>query len=340
MIVISYIDKIMRNEEKDIRELAILYFEGKISMVDEKCLFDYIQCSESNRTQFRVWENEWIESGQGNANVENEWKRLQCRIHTQEAIIPLIPARRICIWKKVTAVAAVILLLIIGAYGIWEIKPYLQPETYFAFEAPYGEKSKMILSDGTVVWLNAGSTLKYSNRFNASDREVQLNGEAYFEVTKHQGDAFIVKTGSYDIQVKGTKFNVTAYSDDSFATTTLLQGAVDILYKGQIIGISPGESARLDLASNKFTVNKVNALQAKAWSENRMEYDAITLKELLKKLSRQYDVNIILDSSKNEIKKFRISIRNGETIGEVLNAISEIIPINIERKGNDIYIKE
>lgn len=331
----------MENVEKDIRNLAVLYFEGKISRDDERCLFDFIQSNESNRAQFKQWEKEWLQLKQEDVEVLNEWKRLQCKIRTQEAIIPMLPAqRKLSIWRKVAAVAAVILLFIIGGYGVWEIKPYLLPETYVAFEAPYGEKSKMVLSDGTVVWLNAGSTLKYSNRFNAANREVELDGEAYFEVTKHNGATFIVKTGSYDVRVKGTKFNVTAYSDDSFVTTTLLEGAVDLLYKGQAIGMSPGESVRLDRVSNKFTRNKVNAVQAKAWSENRIEYDAITLKELVTRLSRQYNVNITLESGKNESKEFRVSIRNGETIGEVLNAISEIIPIKIERKENDIYIKE
>lgn len=330
----------MENVEKDIRNLAVLYFEGKISRDDEKCLFDFIQNNESNLAQFKQWEKEWLQLKQEDVEVLNEWKSLQCKIRTQEAIIPMLPARKLSIWRKAAGIAAVILLFIIGGYGVWEIKPYLQPETYFAFEAPYGEKSKMELSDGTVVWLNAGSTLKYSNRFNAANREVELDGEAYFEVTKHNGATFIVKTGSYDVQVKGTKFNVTAYSDDSFVTTTLLEGAVDLLYKGQAIGMSPGESVRLDRVSNKFTRNKVNAVQAKAWSENRIEYDAITLKELVTKLSRQYNVNITLESGKNESKEFRVSIRNGETIGEVLNAISEIIPIKIERKENDIYIKE
>ena len=330
----------MKNEEKNIHTLAVLYFEGKISREDEKHLFEFIALNELNRIQFKSWEQEWIQSKQEDVEVANEWNRLQCKIRTQEAIIPMFSTRKPSIWRKAAAIAAVVLLFILGGYGVWQVKPYLQPETYFAFEAPYGEKSKMMLSDGTVVWLNAGSTLKYSNRFNAANREVQLDGEAYFEVTKHHGATFIVKTGSYDIRVKGTKFNVTAYSDDPFATTTLLEGAVDLLYKGQEIKLSPGESIRLDLTSNKFSRNTVNAVQYKAWSENRIEYDGITLKELVTRLSRQYNVNIILESDKNEGKEFRVSIRNEETIGEVLNAISEIIPIKIERKGNDIYIKE
>lgn len=330
----------MENVEKDIRTLAVLYFEGKISMEDEKCLFGFIQSNEQNRAQFRQWEKEWQQSGREDVEVTNEWKRLLCKIRTQEAIIPMLPVRRLSIWRKVSAVAAVVLLLVLGGYGVWEVKPYLQPETYFAFEAPYGEKSKMVLADGTVVWLNAGSTLKYSNRFNAANREVELDGEAYFEVTKHDGATFVVRTGSFDVQVKGTKFNVTAYSDDAFATTTLLEGAVELLHGEQVISMYPGESIRLDLASNKFVRSKVNAVQSRAWAENRIEYDAITLKELVTRLSRQYDVNITLEPGKSESKKFRVSIRNGETIGEVLSAISEIIPIKIERKGKDIYIRE
>lgn len=330
----------MENVEKDIHRLAVLYFEGRIPKDDEKRLFHFIQTNEANRAQFKSWGKGWMQSKQENVEVANEWKRLQCKIRTQEAIIPMLPARKLSIWRKVAAIAAVILLFIMGGYVVWYIKPYLLPETHFAFESPYGEKSKMTLSDGTVVWLNAGSTLKYSSRFNAANREVKLNGEAYFEVTKRNGAPFVVKTGIYDVQVKGTKFNITAYSDDAFATTTLLEGAVNLLYKGQEIELSPGESIRLDLTLNKFIRNKVNATQAKAWAENRIEYDGITLKELITKLSRQYNVNITLESDKNESKEFRVSIRNQETIGEVLNAISEIIPIKIERKGNDIYIRE
>lgn len=330
----------MGNIEKDIHKLTILYFEGKISREDEKYLFDYLRDNDSNQTQFKLWEKEWMQSKQEDVEVASEWKRLQCKIRTQEAITPMLSIGKLAIWRKVAAIAASVLLFILGGYSVWQVKPYLQPKTYFALEAQYGEKSKMVLSDGTVVWLDAGSTLKYSNRFNAVNREVELDGEAYFEVTKQNGATFIVKTRSYDIRVKGTKFNVTAYSDDSFITTALLEGAVDLLYKGQEIKLSPGESIRLDLDSDTFTRNRANVAQAKAWSENRIEYDGITLKELVKRLSRQYNVKIFLESNKNESKEFRVSIRNGETIGEVLNAISKIIPLKIERKENDIYIKE
>lgn len=207
-------------------------------------------------------------------------------------------------------------------------------------ETPYGEKSKVVLSDETVVWLNAGSTLKYSNKFNTANRKVELNGEGYFEVTKKEGATFIVQTHGYDVVVKGTKFDVSAYADDPFISTTLLEGSVELNYKGTPVMMSPGESIRLNVETGKFVRIQVNTSQSKAWAENRIEFDHITLKELVTKLSRQYDVNIRLESESIGDKTFRISLRNRETIGEVMTALQEIIPITIERIDKDIYIRE
>ena len=275
-------------EKKNIRELAVQYFEGRIRRKDEKLLFEYVGQSEANRTAFRQWEKEWIASGITDSNTTKEWETLQRKIRTQEAIIPMlgISKTRFSVWRKVAAVAAIVLLTIGGTLGVRQLSSSLQPETYFVCETPYGEKSKVVLSDGTVVWLNAGSTLKYSNKFNTANRRVELN------------------------------------------------------YKGSQIRMSPGESMRLNVETGKFIRTQVNASQSKAWAENRIEFDHITLKELVAKLSRQYDVNIRLESEAVGDKTFRISLRNRETIGEVMTALQEIIPITVERKGKDIYIRE
>lgn len=337
-------------EKKNIQELAMRYFEGKILREDEKQLFDFIEQSEDNRAKFRQWEKQWIFSAVADSQTDAEWKTLQRKIRTHEAIIPMLATSgqaapklsipRFAVWRKIAAVAAIVLLTIGGTLGIWQWTSSMKPETYFLCETPYGEKSKVILSDGTIVWLNAGSTLKYSNKFNATHRKVELNGEGYFEVTKKNGADFIVQTHQYNVVVKGTKFDVSAYADDPFVSTTLLEGAVELDYKGTQLKMSPGESLRLNIETGKFTRSQVNASQSKAWAENRIEYDNITLKELIVKLSREYDVNIRLDSMNIGNKTFRISLRNKETIGEVMSALQDIIPITVERKDKDIYIRE
>ena len=164
-------------EKKNIRELAIQYFEGRILHKDEKLLFAYVGQSEENRATFRQWEKEWIASGFSDSGTIGEWEILQRKIRTQEAIIPMLTVSkfRSSVWRQVAAVAAIVILTIGGTIGIWQISSSLKPETYFVCETPYGEKSKVVLSDGTVVWLNAGSTLKYSNKFNTANRKVELN---------------------------------------------------------------------------------------------------------------------------------------------------------------------
>ena len=326
--------------ETSIHELAIRYFEGDISKVEEKLLFSYIEQAEENRLRFRQWEKEWKVTNEGDEQTMREWQQLQRRLRTQEAIMPMLPRRFLSFWHRVVAVAVIVLLTAGATLGIRNIASLSSTDDYFVFEAPYGEKSKMTLADGTVVWLNAGSVLKYSDKFNEWNRKVILSGEAYFEVSKKGKNNFTVQTCGYDVVVKGTIFNVSAYVEDSVVTTALMEGIVEIHRGEQRIEMLPGEFVKLDMSTGKITRTRNDVLQWKAWSENRIEFEDITLKELVAKLSRQYDVNICLNSEQVGSKRFRISLRNRETIGEVMAALQEIIPIIVERRGKDIYIRE
>lgn len=327
------------NETEIMQELAFAYFAGKISKADEKKLFEFIQKEEQNYQQFKDWERAWMLSEKEDLRTAREWESLQCRIRTHEAVNPMISKSGSDLWRWAVAIAAMFVLIAGGTWVVLNTTTFMNKAQYIVFEAPYGEKSKMTFPDGTVVWLNAGSSLKYSNKYNTDDRVVELEGEGYFEVAKKKKIPFIVHTRGYDVVVKGTKFNVTAYPEDSNITTTLMEGAVELLKEKQHIAMKPGESVTLNVVSGKFTLTKVNPDVSKAWSENRIEYDNISLRELAAKLSRQYDVKIHLLTEEVGDKRFSISLRNQETIGEVMSALKEIIPIQVERKNMDIYIK-
>lgn len=327
------------NETEIMQELAFAYFAGKISKADEKKLFEFIQKEEQNYQQFKDWERAWMLSEKEDLRTAREWESLQCRIRTHEAVNPMISKPGSDLWRWAVAIAAMFVLIAGGTWVVLNTTTFMNKAQYIVFEAPYGEKSKMTFPDGTVVWLNAGSSLKYSNKYNTDDRVVELEGEGYFEVAKKKKIPFVVHTRGYDVVVKGTKFNVTAYPEDSNITTTLMEGAVELLKEKQHIAMKPGESVTLNVVSGKFTLTKVNPDVSKAWSENRIEYDNISLRELAAKLSRQYDVKIHLLTEEVGDKRFSISLRNQETIGEVMSALKEIIPIQVERKNMDIYIK-
>lgn len=328
----------MENKENKTYELALLYFEGKISPENESVLFEYISKDKKNEYRFRQWEKDWMLSEKSNPDIVKEWDRCKVRIQTREIVSPMIHIKTLSVWRKVAAIAAIVVLSIGGTIGISKMITASESNEFFVLEAPYGEKSKIILSDGSLVWLNAGSTIRYSSNFNKSDRNIELDGEAYFEVTKHNDKPFIVKTQKYDVLVKGTKFNVSSYKDEPFVTTTLMEGSIELQYQNKCFRMKAGECNQLDTRSNKFTQTPVHSEQYKSWIEDRIEYDAITLQELIFRLSRQYNVNIYLDPNNDIDKSFSISLHNKETIREVLDGLSKAIPIKIQYKGKDIYI--
>lgn len=331
----------MIEQEIDYHRLAMRYFEGRISPSEEELLFRFVNATPGNKDIFRKWEEEWMLSYKQIPEVSGEWKQLQRRMQVRQSLNPVFNVKHRQLKRFVAVAAIACLLLVGGTCGFYLYRNAEAADNLFALETAYGEKSKLILADGTVVWLNAGSSLRYAGNFNTRNREVLLTGEAYFEVTKQaDGTPFIVKTDQYSVLVKGTKFNVSSYPEDLSAKTTLLEGSVDILYKGRHIPVAPGELLSLDKQNGCFSRQRVQASQYKSWTEGRVEYDKITLNELAIRLSRKYDVRIHLDDNLEKEIAFRVSLRNEETVGDVFQALSEIIPIRYERQGRDIYVRK
>ena len=333
--------KIMKEQEIYNHQLAIRYFEGRITPSEEEILFRFVNDAPSNERMFRQWEEEWMLSYKLIPEVSNEWKQLQRRMQVRQSLNSVFSTKHMQLQRFIAVAAIACVLLLSGTYSFYLYRNTETADNRFALETAYGEKSKLILADGTVVWLNAGSSLQYAGNFNSKNREVFLTGEAYFEVTKQSdGTPFVVKTDQYSVLVKGTKFNVSSYPEDISAKTTLLEGSIDILYKGRHIPVAPGELLSLDKQNGSFSRQKVQASQYKSWTEGRVEYDKITLNELAVRLSRKYDVQIHLGDDLEKDIAFRVSLRNEETVGDVFHALSEIIPIRYERRDRDIYIRK
>lgn len=322
-----------------IHHLAIKYFEGKILPQEEVSLFEFLENNQDAMQQFRKWEKEWTDQYIHTTESDAQWERMRHKMQISQSIHQSQTSQTI--WIRVMSVAAILAIAILVTWSVLYPQIHTGTPSYFLCSAAYGEKSKLILTDGTAVWLNAGSSLRYSDQFGKQHREVYLNGEGYFEVNKNKEQNFIVHTDIYDIIVKGTKFNVSAYEEDPTVSTTLIEGSVDISYDNEVMALLPGEKINFIRSSKRFIRSKVDAEQSKAWAENRIEYSDITLKELIIKLSRQYDVSIQLASSAEPLsdKSFHISLRNGETVDDVLSALKAILPITVERTEGQILIK-
>ena len=167
------------------------------------------------------------------------------------------------------------------------------PEEYNKIETPRGGQYRVRLPDGTVVWLNAASSLKYPANFAAKEpRKVELFGEAYFEVTKDKTRPFIVRCDGQDVEVLGTSFNVNAYGDDKSIVTTLLEGSVRVTTasSGSETILKPGQQAVNK--DNHIKVNNVNADYTVAWKEGYFRFNGKNLDMAMKEIARWYDVKI------------------------------------------------
>lgn len=324
----------------DFRELAFLYFEGKISRADESRLYAFISAGGENEALFRRWEQEWLAAGRTDRVADAGWASLQRKLSGSGSPV-LHRGRRWLSGAGFRYLAAAVAVVCVAVFSVMLVMDSFEKgsEKQFVFETPKGERSKLTLADGTVVWLNSGSTLRCSGGFDIADRRVEVTGEAYFEVTRQGGREFTVSTGTCDVVVKGTKFDVTAYADDDYVQATLLEGKIEFHHAGGSVEVAPGEQIRMAKATGKLTRTRVNAEQYSAWTEGRIEFDRITLGELLPKLARHYDVDFHLQTDSLAGKSLRISVRNEETVDDVLEALAEIMQVTVTTEGRDIYIR-
>lgn len=316
--------------------LANQYFDGVISREDEHTLLAFVNADAANRQLFGEWEDCWTKDHIVSDEVQEAWRKLYNTLSDkEEGLDRSIRNRARAVRFSVAAAAAAVLVLLTS---VLTLKLSAVPESYNVCIAPAGSTSQIVLPDGSKVWLNAGSTLRYSNRFNNKHREVELKGEALFDVTKRGGMEFIVKTLGYDVVVKGTKFNVSAYPDDRLVTTALLEGRVTIHRQAAQLEMMPGET----VTYNKET-GEISKQQSKKtpgmWTMDVTECDNITLDDLSKILSRKYNVTIHIDNPRLREERFVVSLHNGETIDEVLEALQKTTLLYIDRKGREIHLR-
>jgi ferric-dicitrate binding protein FerR (iron transport regulator) len=154
---------------------------------------------------------------------------------------------------------------------------------YATLVTPMGRQQQITLSDGTKVWLNAGSSLRFPTRFSGSQRKVEITGEVYFEVAHNATRPFMVSAGKEEIKVLGTHFNVNAYADEQMVKTTLLEGSVKINNKAIL---QPGEQY------GNGIVSKVDADVSVAWIFGYFQFEHADIKTVMRQLSRWYDVEV------------------------------------------------
>ena len=200
---------------------------------------------------------------------------------------------------------------------------------------PLGSQTKIILPDSTVVWLNSGSTLKYSNLFGVNTRDVSLTGEGYFEVTKNKKIPFLVHTNSIEIKVLGTVFNIRAYIDDPTVEVDLLEGKVDVSLLETVpthkLTLYPNEKVVYNKKNKSMFSVVVDAYKSAQWTIGKLCFVDVPIEKIVKDIERKYDVQIIIESDKIKNEIFSGSLDLNQPLNELLYYI------DVDKKFNIIY---
>lgn len=207
---------------------------------------------------------------------------------------------------------------------------------------PKGGQYQVVLQDGTKVWLNAASVIKFPLTFKgAATRQIELSGEAYFEVAKDKDHPFTVQTDQQKLEVLGTHFNVNAYKDDHKTKTTLLEGSVKL--SGQTsstanlsVTLTPGQQAVV--ADGPFVVNQADTEEAVAWKNGYFKFDSETLVSVMAKLARWYDVDIVYDGKVSK-DRFVGTISRSKNIIDVLEMLESTKLVKFKVEGRSVRVK-
>jgi transmembrane sensor len=214
---------------------------------------------------------------------------------------------------------------------------------YNTLKIPYGHTFKVILSDGTMVHLNAGSTLKYPQQFGTNtNRKVYLTGEAFFEVTKDKLHPFIVESNQVRIEVLGTKFNLSAYPDEKQIQTVLVEGSVrfseNANQKNSTI-LSPNHAATWNDSSNKFVTETVDVDLFTAWVQGELIFKDASFGSICKRMERAFDVTIVNSNSNLVTQKFTGTIKIKESkVEDILDLLKLDTPFKYSKKDGIIKI--
>lgn len=289
--------------EDELMNLSLSKDQQELKEWDEKC---------SDRNQFYMLLTQIGVS----ADVTAMGEELKEEIHTQINLRIQRVSRRF-LWLKIAAIAASVALLL-------------------------GMKSSLILPDGTKVIMNAGATLSYPTAFVSKNREVQVSGEAFFEVAHDTQHPFIVKSENLNICVLGTKFNVKAYKEEDNIEVTLMEGRVGVNLntydRRNMVYLKPGQQLLFDKTRLSFCKQSVNLNNYISWKDGKYYFNSLTFVEIAMQLERNFNVHINIESSVLRKIVFTGDFVRGENLEQILRVMTADRRTHYKIEGDQVSI--
>jgi transmembrane sensor len=207
---------------------------------------------------------------------------------------------------------------------------------YNTISTPRGGQYQLMLSDGSKVWLNAASSLRFPASFVGKERKVELLGEAYFEVAKNAAMPFKVKVNGMEVEVLGTHFNINSYDNESTIRTTLLEGSVKINKNNSSSFLKPGQQAQMNKAGEIKIINNVDVEEAIAWKEGKFQFDRADIHDIMRQLARWYDVDV--EYKGNVSSHFGGTISRDVNLSQVLNMLHLTGEVKFQIEDKKVFV--
>jgi ferric-dicitrate binding protein FerR (iron transport regulator) len=314
-------------------ELLNKYFNGTLSDLEKNELFGQINKDNVLKEEFAKIQNAWAISGMARQKDDEKWI-----VDKYEELRQIIRRRKrksfcLSLAKYGTVAALFICLWFIFRHN--SLPENVEDFTYI--EAPTGQRVFLTLADGSKVWLNSRSKLKFSNDFNKTERIVELDGEGFFSVHKNEQKPFTVKTKQYDIKVTGTEFNVFAYAASPIFETELVNGSVSIYNRKEVykaLQLSPKEKGYAEQGELRKSTHLFN--QCRHIENGIYSFENTSLLELIKRLELWYDVKFEIANPQVAECTFEGKFRQADNIENVLNAIKETGKFNYRLKDKEL----
>jgi len=316
----AYWEKISSKLHQEMNKKELADFDRLL--LNEEHLNEFNSVKQINE---RLNEVGYISAGQG----DQSWKKIE----------RTIKIRRFKKMNTLLKYAAIIIL----AFGTgFVFRPSSKTEMpaadirYSEIRVPFGQMSQVVLSDGTKIWLNSGTTIRYPEQFAADSRSVTINGEAYFEVAKMAHKPFTVNSSDLKIEVLGTSFNISAYQEDQESTVTLVEGKVNAqsLDGKSMINLIPGQLATKNKNNSNIAIKTVDTDFYKAWIEGRIFFDDEPLGQIANKLDRWFNVKITFDNESLKSHRFTGTILKNKPVDQIMQALELLAPIKFKHEIN------
>ena len=311
----------------------ISHLKGDVDEKEEKLFCEWLQ-EERNTLLFRELESLWREIREETStytpDTDYYWRQMESRMLRKDEKPKSVP-----LWKfwMAVSVATVLLVLSLTVSFLYNKTEYWTDSSCKLSYSSLSGKSKIILPDSSVVWLNSGSSLRYAVNF-FENREVDLSGEALFDVTKDSRHPFVVSTSGVKVRVHGTRFNVNSYSKEENILVTLFQGSVSLEAGGQEAYLHPGERASVSKKYRTLDITSADMFYDSFWASESVRFEAKSLRYITRYLEKWYNVKIEVDPSIPDSQAYTFTIKD-ESLEVILRIMSRINPISYMFDGND-----